>query len=145
MKLLDVNSSKLVNSFFDSDVQGSPATLEFSLKDVRSQLTPTYLEGPTMDGPPPVIGAGRVMVVGDRGKGDTPASTDGLVVMGDVNEILTGPDLGDVFTTNPVTASSYVLGDDLAFVVLSTLGRDIGDAVEHEHRRQGQLRIAGAE
>ena len=36
-------------------------------------------------------------------------------------------------------------GDDLALAVLTAGIGNMGDAVEHQHRRQGQLRIAGPE
>jgi hypothetical protein len=37
------------------------------------------------------------------------------------------------------------LGDDAAVAVLAALLGHMGDAIEHQHRRQRQLRIARAE
>ncbi len=42
-------------------------------------------------------------------------------------------------------ACNLELGHDLALAVLASRIRDVGDAFEHQHRRQGQLGIARAE
>src|ERR1039457_2050042 len=45
----------------------------------------------------------------------------------------------------PEFGAQVELGDDLTLAVGSALFADVDDAVEHQHGRQGQLRVAGAE
>src|ERR1035437_2347453 len=45
----------------------------------------------------------------------------------------------------PEFRAQVELGDDLALAEGSALVADVDDAIEHQHGRQGQLRIAGAE
>src|SRR5471030_1059305 len=45
----------------------------------------------------------------------------------------------------PEFRAQVQLGHDLALAVGSALVADVDDAVEHEHGRQGQLRVAGTE
>jgi hypothetical protein len=44
----------------------------------------------------------------------------------------------------PALRIDVELGDHHAFAVVAALGRGLGDAVEHQHRRQRQLRVARA-
>ena len=37
------------------------------------------------------------------------------------------------------------LGHDMPLAMRAAIARDVGDAVHHQHRRLGQLRVAGAE
>jgi hypothetical protein len=51
----------------------------------------------------------------------------------------------EVATEEPQIGTHVELGDDLAATVLPTVVADVHDAVEHQHRRHRQLRVARPE
>ena len=45
----------------------------------------------------------------------------------------------------PIVARNLEFSDHLSLAVCSALFRDVSDPIEHQHRRQRQLGIAGSE
>src|SRR6056297_1229482 len=52
---------------------------------------------------------------------------------------------GKMAFEEPEIGLDVELGDDMALAVRATVGGDVGDPVHHQHRRQGQLRVARPE